>query len=41
MDGTISAEGTGFESFDWNFVYNVGLSVFVVGYTNFLALISS
>lgn len=37
MEGTISAEGTGFESFDWNYVYNVGPSVFVVGYTNFLA----
>ena len=37
MEGTISAEGNGFESTDWNFVYNVGSSVFVVGYTDFKA----
>lgn len=37
MEGTISAAGTGFESTDWNFVYNVGPSVFVVGYTDFEA----
>jgi len=37
MEGTISAEGNGFESTDWNFVYNVGPSVFVVGYTDFKA----
>jgi hypothetical protein len=37
MEGTISAEGTGFESFDWNFSYTVGKSLFVLGYTNFEA----
>lgn len=37
MSGTISAEGTGFESFDWNFSYTVGNTLFVLGYTNFEA----
>ncbi|MEH0154425.1 DUF4374 domain-containing protein [Limibacter armeniacum] len=37
MEGTVSAEGTGFESFDWNFSYTVGKSLFIVGYTNFEA----
>ncbi len=37
MEGTISAEGSGFESFDWNFSYTVGKSLFVLGYTNFEA----
>lgn len=37
MEGTISAEGTGFESLDWNYVYNVGPSIFVVGYTDYKA----
>ncbi|MGK7390183.1 MAG: DUF4374 domain-containing protein [Candidatus Cyclobacteriaceae bacterium M2_1C_046] len=37
MEGTITAEGAGFESFDWNFSYTVGNSLFVLGYTNFEA----
>lgn len=37
MSGSISAVGNGYESFDWNFVYNVGETVFVLGYTNFQA----
>lgn len=37
MSGTISSEGTGFESFDWNFSYSVGNTLFVLGYTNFEA----
>ncbi len=37
MEGTISAEGSGFESFDWNFSYVVGKTLFVLGYTNFEA----
>lgn len=37
MEGTISAVGNGFESLDWNFVYNVDDTGFVLGYTNFEA----
>lgn len=37
MEGTISAQGSGYESFDWNFSYTVGPSLFVLGYTNFEA----
>lgn len=37
MEGTISAQGSGYESFDWNFSYVVGKSLFVLGYTNFEA----
>ncbi len=37
MEGTISASGSGFESFDWNFSYVVGKTLFVLGYSNFEA----
>ncbi|WP_109833043.1 DUF4374 domain-containing protein [Reichenbachiella versicolor] len=37
MSGTLSAEGVGFESFDWNFSYTVGKTLFVLGYENFEA----
>lgn len=37
MEGTVAASGSGFESFDWNFSYTVGKTLFVLGYTNFEA----
>lgn len=37
MEGSLSAEGVGFESFDWNYSYVVGKTLFVLGYTNFEA----
>lgn len=35
MEGTLSAQGTGYEQLSWNFFYNVGNTLFVTGYTNF------
>jgi hypothetical protein len=35
---SLSADGTGFEQQGWNFVYNVGNTVFISGYENFEAL---
>jgi len=35
MEGTVSAQGTGFEQSGWNYYYPVGNTVFVSGYTEF------
>ncbi len=34
MEGTISAQGNGYEQLGWNFYYNVGTTLFVSGYQN-------
>jgi len=35
-EGSISAEGSGIESLEWNYVYNVGSSIFTIGTKNFI-----